>query len=267
MDYITEFEPGANSAKFKPLLDNYVISDTSSTYKVVQSGKHFEVYRVSIPFELGRKGCRLDPDEKQKVDRTDEYKRRSANTAKNKIRRLINSNFHSGGKFITLTFRDNVDFDITSLDDCNRMYRNFMYRMRRKYGNFAYVTVVEFQDTYGRGAVHYHMICDLPFIPASELSSIWKYGFIRINLLQYGNIGVYVAKYITKYMYDKRFEGKRKFFTSKGLQKPKVMYGMDAVKLIAFCIKFGKLKFHKRYESEYNGYVDYYAFYIGVEGG
>lgn len=258
---------GKGREVFAPLLDNYVISEDKSTYKVVQSGKHFEVYRVSIPFELGKKGCRIDPSDKKKADRNDEYKRRNANVARNKIRRLVNSNFKEGGKFVTLTFADTYEFDITDLEDCNRQYRNFMYRMRKEYGLFDYITVVEFQDSYGRGAVHYHMIADLPFVPAKKLRAMWGHGFVKINLLKYGNMGVYVAKYITKYMYDKRFEGRRKFFTSKGLQKPKVYYGMEAIRLIAMVMRFAKLKYNTTYESEYNGVVSYYAFYLGHEEG
>lgn len=39
----------------------------------------------------------------------------------------------------------------------------------------------EFQK---RGAIHYHLLCNLPFVSSKELAEIWTHGFIKIKKIE-----------------------------------------------------------------------------------
>lgn len=148
------------------------------------------------------------------------YKQRQQ-TRRKRIRHLVACNFDSKDKFITLTFRDTLDFDVQDVRACNKCFDNFTKRMRRRYPDFKYIAVIEFQDSNGRGAVHYHMICKLPYLPADELASLWGYGFVRINQIDAcDNVGAYVVKYMNKDMDDTRLCGLKAYNMSQGLAKP-----------------------------------------------
>lgn len=140
---------------------------------------------------------------------------------RNRIRQLVTMNFDENSKFVTLTFNDQMPFDITDVKACSRYFKNFVLRIKRRYPNFKYVAVIEFQDKNGRGAVHYHMICNLPYIKKSELESIWKGGFVKINRIdKVDNVGAYVVKYMTSDMDDKRLCGLNAYLHSHGLKEP-----------------------------------------------
>jgi hypothetical protein len=150
----------------------------------------------------------------------DNYKAR-LKERKNKIRRLITTNFDSQSKFVTLTFRDTDKFDIRNVKECNKYFRYFVMRMKKKYPDFKYVSVIEFQDKNDRGAIHYHMICNLPYIKKSELSKIWGHGFVKINAIdKVDNVGAYVIKYMTSDMSDVRLQGENGYLRSTGLEIP-----------------------------------------------
>lgn len=141
-----------------------------------------------------------------------------------RIRQLICANFDSSSKFVTLTFDDQRDFDITDPLACNRYFRLFVMRLKHRYPGLKYVAVIEFQDKNGRGAVHYHLICNLPFIKKSELAKIWGGGFVKINAIdKVDNIGAYVVKYMTADLDDTRLQGKSAYLHSRGLDEPKVV--------------------------------------------
>lgn len=129
--------------------------------------------------------------------------------------------------FVTLTFADTKDFDITNVDDCNKCFDIAMKRFRRKLGKaFSYSVTIEFQEKNGRGAVHYHMLMNLPFVQHSLLREMWGYGGVYVkkvrNTLEAIN---YLAKYMRKGEMDERLRGRKKFWGSRNLKKPKEMYG------------------------------------------
>ena len=137
------------------------------------------------------------------------------------IRQLVCMNFDSKDKFVTLTFDEQRDFDIRDVKACNHYFMVFVKRIKRKYPEFKYLTVVEFQDKNGRGAVHYHMICNLPYIKKSELQQIWGGGFVKINAIdKVDNVGAYVIKYMTADMDDERLCGLKAYSHSRGLVEP-----------------------------------------------
>lgn len=124
-------------------------------------------------------------------------------------------------KFVTLTFNDSMNFDIKDPKECNREFKRFIQRLKRRYPELKYIAVIEFQDRNDRGAVHYHMICNLPYIPKSELSDLWGNGFVKINRIdKVDNLGAYVVKYMCEDLDDKRLMGLKAYNCSKGLQRP-----------------------------------------------
>lgn len=174
------------------------------------------------------------------------------------LRRTINANFDTHSKFITLTFAENVK----DVKTANGIYKKFMDRMRYQYGSFKYATVIEFQQ---RGAVHYHMIADLPYIEKDELARIWAQGFVKINDITnqnsgkgVDNVGAYVTAYMTKEQSDQRLMGQKAYFTSRNLTRPITVHGMDAIELIeAYGLEGKKEVFTSCYESEHQGIIVY----------
>ena len=147
--------------------------------------------------------------------------RNTQKARRTRIRQLITSNFDSHSKFVTLTFDGCRDFDIKDVRQCNNHFAKFLKRIKRRYPNFKYVAVIEFQDKNDRGAVHYHMICNLPYIKKSELAKLWEAGFIKINAIdKVDNVGAYVVKYMQKDIDDKRLQGVKAYNHSTGLVEP-----------------------------------------------
>lgn len=181
---------------------------------------------------------------------------------RNRIRQLVCTNFDSGSKFVTLTFNDGHDFDIKDVQACNRFFKRFIQRLRFRYPDLKYVAVIEFQDKNGRGAVHYHMICNLPYIKKSELQEIWRGGFVKINAIdKVDNVGAYVVKYMCKDTEDKRLCGENAYLHSKGLQEPVEVCtwkgDSDMWRQLHDAIESETPSYSAKYESEYAGQVEY----------
>jgi len=235
--------------------------------KVVVSGKQVEVYnyKKSVWRDFQRKeistknkNTQKEPKqldilkriEKQKIKRTS-----SLNRTRTEIRRLTNSNPHLD-KFLTLTFSDNI----TELKEANYIFNKFILRIAYKYPNFEYLAVPEFQK---RGAVHYHVLCNLPFVHYKEITDIWGQGNIDIKKVKdITNLGAYVCKYLSKDMFDERTFGKKKFFRSQTLKKPIEILGYSARKFVEKYLSESKPVFEKNFESKWSGEIDYKAFVL-----
>lgn len=136
------------------------------------------------------------------------------------VRQLAACNFDNTSKFVTLTF-GNVSWDITDVRLCNKAFTKFIMRLKYRYHDLKYLAVVEFQDANGRGAVHYHMLCNLPFIKKSELAKIWGHGFIKINAIdKVDHVGAYISKYMAENLDDERLCGLKAYQYSRNLEKP-----------------------------------------------
>ena len=189
--------------------------------KFIKSGDVVEVYEYE---KINVKGAQIDYDNRAEKGSGEEERSREnyRQTSKKRgeiVRRLINSNFDcDDSKFVTLTFAENDKFDITDVKSCNKEYDKFIKRLKRRYSDVKYVTVIEFQK---RGAVHYHMICNLPFVKKKELAELWGLGFVKINKISHvDNVGAYVSKYMSKEVADERLKGLRGYNASKNLERP-----------------------------------------------
>lgn len=268
------------------LLDNTVISRQThplrTRIKVITSGKIMEVYYFAKPILVGQslihyKKMELlteyeianilnDPKKYGESGRSEEYKQRNVSRSRNKIRRLVQNNFDNVSKFLTLTFKDTTKFDVTSLSDCVDRYQYFIKKLHSKYPDVKNLSVPEFQDKNGRGAVHFHSVIDLPFVPVSELRKLWRYGFIKINKIYSPElVGIYVAKYLGKNAGDKRFEGHRTFYASNNLTQPVIRYD-DAIdhnlehKIEALEARGITPSFTNSYYSDWCGKVTYKSY-------
>lgn len=202
----------------------------------------------------------LDPNMREWLNKVLQFSKLQKNImrTRNTVRRLILSNFDTTAKFWTFTFDDKkVPSEISrDIESSNRLWKAFIQRMRRRYPNFKYLAVLEFQK---RGAVHYHCLCDLPYVKQRVIQDIWGNGYVSVNRIKHvDNLGAYVVKYMTKDLTDDRFFGSKTYQCSKGLERPLEYRGKDADKLIE-ALELGQKKevFTNHYESEYLGQIVY----------
>lgn len=202
----------------------------------------------------------LDPNMREWLNKVLQFSKLQKNImrTRNTVRRLILSNFDTTAKFWTFTFDDKkVPLEISrDIESSNRLWKAFIQRMRRRYPNFKYLAVLEFQK---RGAVHYHCLCDLPYVKQRVIQQIWGNGYVSVNRIKHvDNLGAYVVKYMTKDLTDDRFFGSKTYQCSKGLERPVEYRGKDADRLIE-ALQLGQKKevFTNHYESEYLGQIVY----------
>lgn len=128
---------------------------------------------------------------------------KSNNELRKTFRRLsyiINSNVTEPEKclWVTLTYAENIK----GADGNKKLYEDFrkgIQILRRKYGKFEYISVVEPQ---GRGAWHCHVIFIFPkktYIPNKDIASAWRQGFTSTKGMRKDadNLGAYLTAYLT----------------------------------------------------------------------
>jgi hypothetical protein len=173
---------------------------------------------------------------------------------------LIKGNFKLNDKFIGLTFKNTYKYNIKNLDDCNKKKNKFILNLQTKYPGVKYILVPEFQK---RGAIHYHMICNLPYIDKWNFHKLWKYGSSHIQAVKSSRkIGFYLTKYITKNLMDKKFYGRRGFYASNNLERTRVEYREVAYHHAP--TKEDKdwyLVYQAQYNTRFNGYCWLYEYY------
>ena len=183
--------------------------------KYVITGDIIEVYKYS-KYIKGNGGANRT---KQKSEDIENSLKNYANTNQRRrdmVRRLACCNFNGQyDKFFTLTFRDNI----TDVKEANYLFMKFIQRLKYKFGkNIKYLSVIEFQQ---RGAVHYHVLSNIPYIPQEELQELWGEGFVFINAISHvDNIGAYIVKYMTKDNEDIRIQGLKAYLFSRNLKRP-----------------------------------------------
>lgn len=139
------------------------------------------------------------------------------------IARLVDNNFDLNTKFVTLTFKENIEDVSYTNNEFSKFIKRLNYQLyKSKKQLLKYIAVWEKQE---RGAIHYHVIFfSLPYIKNADLQKIWGYGFVRINKIDVDskeNKGRYVSKYFSKNVDIKNYKQKS-FFKSQNLIQPKV---------------------------------------------
>ena len=226
--------------------------------KAVRCGNFLELYqykemqtyiaREATPGRRGYEGGEVSEDKKR------DNRRVTLGRAKKRVRRLINANSGRYGHrvvLLTLTFGDAV----RDIPKANYEFKKFRQRLEYRFDlKLKYVTVIEFQDENRAGVIHYHVaIFNLPFIPINDLRERWGNGFLWIDARKHGkNPGAYMTKYMVKNIDDKRLQGKKCYFCSRGLIEPEIVYSDDREADLTGdkVIVWGRI-----YESEYEGTV------------
>ena len=226
--------------------------------KVLVSKHIVEVWRYE---DMPLPGSDRDGESLEPKSSCDPMEERAKNQRRSKweFMRRVNCTFDAGSRFVTFTFRDGVLSDVTDVREANSYWNRFMNRMRRRFGNFEWTVVVEFQDSNGRGAVHFHMIANLPYIPKQQLEDIWEGGFVWINAIdKVDNVGAYVVKYMAADLADIRLCGLKAWRTSRNIKKPLELRGDDARDFLeAYGLVAVDCVSSSAYMSEYNGAIQY----------
>ena len=233
------------------MINNY------SYKKLIISGNVAELYEYQYPLVMGisRKICgRGNAKHTDSITKA-ENRKKTQYRARKQVSRLINSNASEMKKFVTLTFADNI----TDIKKANKCFKTFIQRLnyylkKTNKTKIKYVAVIEFQQ---RGAIHYHLLCNAPYIDNSILSKIWGNGFVRINKIEnIDNVGAYVTKYMNKDLADERLQGQKCYLVSKNLDKS---IKVTEEKTISVLLPYFDIKreYKTNYTTEYNGDVVY----------
>ena len=231
--------------------------NSSSYKKLIVSGNVAELYEYQYPLikgilrkKAGRANAKIT-DEFTKA----ENRKKTQYRARKQVTRLINSNAFQMKKFVTLTFAENLT-DIKNANHCFKTFiQRFNYYLKIKHKlKLKYIAVIEFQK---RGAIHYHLLCNAPYIENSVLNKIWDNGFVRINKIDnVDNVGAYVTKYMNKDLADERLQGQKCYLTSKNLDKAiKITDEKTILELLPYFDI--KREYKTNYTTEYNGDVVY----------
>jgi hypothetical protein len=204
-------------------------SFVTSTMTAELAGHILDIKMFDVPFLVAgrypRRQMELDIPIKKHIYTQEEKRKRAMRRAKHTVCSTVNANYYPfissytkrtsslRPSLVSLTFKDNI----TDIGKANKYLNKFFKAYNKATATKPqYTEVVEFQN---RGAIHYHIIIfNAPFITKATLRSIWKHGFADIRSIKQGsNVGMYVTKYMTKNIYDRRLCGKKSYSMSKGL--------------------------------------------------
>lgn len=202
---------------------------------------------------LERKKAGFEPEKQQKFklkrikNTSGIIEKRNLARTRNTLISYASENEDKFYSFITLTFSDNekckknTKIDICDIGQANKLFSVWRTQIQRKYPNFAYICVPEYQK---RGAVHYHLLTSLRCgveIPAKEPIQtyntqkkryynleyydipFWNYGYSTAFDITNTDDNFNLSLYITKYLYkdiDNRLFGRQKILKSNNLRKP-----------------------------------------------
>lgn len=200
-------------SQFKKINEKYSIFDT----KLVINQTSFRCYQYKHYLKYGMIRSRSSYSKSERVfgPRTNA----SLSRTRNHIYDIINCNVAPYTKFMTLTFRENVqDFCIAG-----KAINHFLLNFKRQFGfSLKYIKIIEFQK---RGAIHYHfVIFNTPKLEFEYLKKSWsQYGSVDIKVIDKPkNVSRYVAKYVSKDLLQVP-SNKRIWTCSRGLKRPLIM--------------------------------------------
>ncbi len=215
--------------------------------KIVLSGDIVEYETMELPVFVGTNYHKKPNRGGTPLSSPEDNELKSAHRAKASVRRLVNANTRKWLKengqpylpiFITFTFKE----DIRNLDQANELFTQFIQRLNYFVGKgdkkhlLQYIAITEFQDENRNGVIHYHVLFfNLRFIERvyDEIKRVWKWGNTNIKSVRnIRDLGRYLVKYMVKSMQDGRLKGRKKYFASHGLQRPRTLYDKDLVELI-----------------------------------
>jgi len=228
-----------------------------SIYKVTITGEFIEMSSYENPIKLNIPRNKIVRD--CSSERYPEYRQNSNSKSFNTLRSLIYGNFSIYDKFITLTFRDTDKFNIKDLTACNFRKERFIKKLKEIKQNIKYIIVPEYQK---RGAVHYHILCNLNYVPKDLFKKYWSYGYSSISAIGELNKSLfYLTKYITKNSQSDEFKGRRRFYASNNIIRPIAIYGEPA-RLIVEKLYLRKPVYSYSIKSEWLGEICYRGYLV-----
>lgn len=188
---------------------------------------------------------KIDDKNKTALEEYDSIKRKQKHYESMRwhIARIVDCNFDNNTKFMTLTFKENIqDIEYTNYE-FNKFIKRLNFNLyKTKKQQLKYLAVWEQQK---RGAIHYHIIFfDLPYIKIKDLEKIWGNGFVKLNKIDVDskdNRGRYVSKYFSKDIDIKTYKQKS-FFKSQNLKAPteKLIKSIDGFDFSDYNVVFSK---------------------------
>ena len=166
------------------------------------------------------KGIKRSENKKPTVE---EQKVVNSKRAEKELRRIINTNFKEGDYHLVLTYRKEDRTE--DKEEIKKQMAKFVRGMREEYKKqgleFKYVHVAEVGE---RGALHHHLVVNA--IDPKVINKLWKYGRVKINLLdetgQYKKLASYLIKYTDKVIGTEREIYGKRWNSSKNLEKPRI---------------------------------------------
>jgi len=235
-------------------LDTRVVRQSNS--RLVLAGNSVELYTYERAYLYNLPPAKATIESDGAPHKEEERRGDNLTVARHKVRRLINANKDQYGeqtKFVTYTFAENVK----SLKQAHKAWGLYCKKANYRWGKLRYLAVVEFQK---RGAVHYHVLYfNLPYIKNAKqvIAKLWGKGFVNVKTIrEVRNIGAYVCKYIQKDMMDSRLRGRKAYFCSRGLLKPREIRDPER---IAEFLGSGiiEIEAEQEYESACYGVIKY----------
>ena len=220
--------------------------------RLIRSGNVIELCEYEKPVIRGSGGARRGRANQALTSKETKQKNRSKTAARARayVRRIINANPQLN-KFLTLTYWENLQ----DVRQARKDFDVFIKRLKRIHPHLQFVCVIEFQK---RGAVHFHLLCNLPYVDVNALAKLWGHGFIKLNRIDnVDNVGAYVTKYMTKESMDERLIGYRSYSMSRGLNMPQVYTDEKQIEAVLESIENVQRVQTSTYESEYYGTVRY----------
>lgn len=198
----------------------------------------------------------------------DKIEIKNINRSKLQCQRYAKANAREWKTFITLTIKDNI----TDIKIANKKFRNFIDSIKRVFKDFMYIGIPEFQK---RGAVHYHLLTNIPIdsdlIYSQEDNKkfkhikYWNCGFTKVDTLNNDikKIVGYISKYMTKDI-DNRLFNRHRYFVSRNLKKPNITYldTTDTIQqsLLQKKLIDKKLIYKNNYVDIYNNKIKFFEF-------
>lgn len=197
-----------------------------------------------------------------------------------KLRRLIAHNFDGGPNqlWLTLTFSEQV----TDYHTASKHYKQFIKKLRRRYSNLEYITVIEPQKS---GRWHFHVLLkdstgQQLYISNKTIEKAWNKGFTKTKRLKTTDkIGNYVTTYLTNLKIDNSDQsvkgarlylypsGIRIYRRSKNIRNPIELNDSKENILSAYNIQDQKPNFAKKttYNTKYGEQKYFTEFYDDIK--
>ena len=105
----------------------------------------------------------------------------------------------------------------------------------------------------------------MPYVKANDIANVWGNGYIKINKIDdVDNVGAYVSEYLGQAekgqghdIEDDRLQGKKSYFSSRGLFKPVEITDKKIVEQVAAALPEECITYSATYENEHLGNITY----------